>query len=251
MDLKALGDFFDPQIIKWRCGPTSGSKGLALPYIDSRYIMGRLDAVCGVENWGDSYTPYTPHAEGNKAEDAGGLICTISIKINGEWVSKSDAANCTGMEEKLKGAATNSFKRAATKWRIGRYLYLFPQTWVPVEVKGSNKVLLETPEVPAWAIPQEPKEDQKSQRDDKVVTPEATQEEENGNPKEPTRKLTMKERASFLDQAAIWAETLDNYAAICDKFNTIPEEVTEYKTARDMATEFIKEQKTQNNGEIE
>lgn len=110
--------------IHWRAQSVSkknpdAPKAMALAYIDSRDVQDRLDEVCGPENWSDSYT-----------ESAKGrVICTISIRCGGEWVSKSDGAGDTAVEGE-KGGISDAFKRAAVKWGIGRYLYDMPTPWV-------------------------------------------------------------------------------------------------------------------------
>jgi hypothetical protein len=85
--------------------------------------MDRLDEVAGPACWQDTYTE-TP---------LGRVICTISIKVDGEWVSKSDGAGKTDVEGD-KGGISDAFKRAAVKWGIGRYLYSMPTPWVRCEL---------------------------------------------------------------------------------------------------------------------
>lgn len=115
--------------IHWRSQSLNkeGNSAMALAYMDARDVMDRLDAVCGPENWQDSYT------ESNK----GRVICTISICIGDQWVSKSDGAGDTAVEGE-KGGISDAFKRAAVKWGIGRYLYDLPATWADCESYERN-----------------------------------------------------------------------------------------------------------------
>ena len=83
----------------------------------------------------------------------GGFVCTIDIRINGEWVSRSDAAGDTHVEP-VKGGASDALKRAAAQWGIGRYLYYLPNQWVRTKKSGRTVVLAEKPELPQWAMPQ-------------------------------------------------------------------------------------------------
>lgn len=114
--------------IHWRAQMVSkkdenNPKAMALAYMDARDVMDRLDAVCGPENWMDSY-----------AESAKGrVICTISILIGDQWVSKSDGAGDTAVEGE-KGGISDAFKRAAVKWGIGRYLYAMKTPWAACEL---------------------------------------------------------------------------------------------------------------------
>ena len=120
----ALGAPFDQSAVHWRAQKFTkdGSKALALAYLDARDVMMRLDDVVGPANWQDSFAE-TPK---------GRVISTISLRIDGDWVSKSDGAGDTAVEGE-KGALSDAFKRAAVKWRIGRYLYDMPTIWVPCE----------------------------------------------------------------------------------------------------------------------
>ena len=108
-----------------RVKPRKGHGGGTLHYIDARDVMYRLDDVLGPLNWQDSYK-----------EVMGRIICTLSIRFDEEWVSKSDGAGDTKIEGD-KGAISDAFKRAACRWGIGRYLYYFPKD-------GS---------IPSWADP--------------------------------------------------------------------------------------------------
>jgi hypothetical protein len=139
--LTKLKEPFDPKLIHWRVGATSGDKkkGIALAYVTSRDVMKRLDDVVGCHNWQDSYTE-TP---------TGRLICTLSLRIDGEWISKSDGAGETQVEGE-KGAISDAFKRAAVKWGPARYLYHLPNVWVELD---QYKKIKNPPTLPAWAKP--------------------------------------------------------------------------------------------------
>lgn len=120
---------FPNDIVHWRVGSTNRdkTKGLALAYIDARHVMDRLDEVCGVGEWQAIY------------DDAGNgkTTCRIGIKMNGEWVWKSNGAGDTDVEGD-KGAFSDAFKRAAVLWGIGRYLYGIKSPWVPIEPMGRS-----------------------------------------------------------------------------------------------------------------
>ena len=121
--LEKLKAPFDPARVHFRVGAMTQDKkkGIGLAYIDARDVMERLDAVVGPENWQCTY----PHAS-NKT------VCAISLKIDGEWVFKSNGAGDTDIEG-AKGALSNAFKRAAVCWGIGRYLYDMPDIWVELD----------------------------------------------------------------------------------------------------------------------
>lgn len=134
-----LAAHFPADAISWRVGSTTAdkSKGLALAYIDSRDVQGRLDDVVGIDCWQDEYF-----------ETASGiLICRLSIKVDGQWVTKSDGAGKTDVEAE-KGQVSDAFKRAAVKWGIGRYLYSLDSPWVELE-KGRHIAKHELPRLRA------------------------------------------------------------------------------------------------------
>lgn len=142
--LAQLKNPFPVDKVKFRVGATNADKSMAiaLAYIDSRDVQKRLDEVVGISNWRSRMERFE-----------GGFICTIDIKINGEWVSRSDAAGDTHVEP-IKGGASDALKRAAAQWGVGRYLYYLPNQWVRTKKVGRTVVLAEKPKLPQWAMPQ-------------------------------------------------------------------------------------------------
>ena len=143
--LAQLKNPFPVDQIKWRLGATNQekTKGIALAYIDSRDVQKRLDDVLGISNWRD----YLDRVDG-------GFVSGIEIRIGDEWIRRSDAAGDTRVEP-LKGGASDSFKRAAAKWGVGRYLYYMPNIWVEIKPVGKIYAIKEKPNIPKWAYPQE------------------------------------------------------------------------------------------------
>lgn len=93
--------------------PAPGGSGKMLTYIDARYVMDRLDAVCGMANWQ------------SKFEDTaiGGVRCGIGINIEDVgWVWKWDVGDESTIEP-TKGAHSDALKRAGVHWDIARDLY--------------------------------------------------------------------------------------------------------------------------------
>ncbi len=129
---------FDVEVVKWRVGSrmkTNRNRGQAMPYINARLVQDRLDEVMGPGNWSNQFVD---------APMGGGMMCVLSLRIDGEWVSKADVAqqdevsdNASNPEKDreiaVKGAASDAFKRAAVQWGIGRYLYSFEAPWVNLE----------------------------------------------------------------------------------------------------------------------
>ncbi len=129
IDLKKLST--PVKNIRWRVQSfkktQNGLMALCVPYVDARDVQQRLDDVCGIENWQDRYK-----------EVKGNLFCEIGILIDGEWRWKSDVGTESNIE-KVKGEASDSFKRTAVMWGIARELYKMKIQFVKaIEVKGKK-----------------------------------------------------------------------------------------------------------------
>ncbi len=114
--------------VDWRVGSMNQqkTKGMALAYIDARTVQDRLDAVCGAL-WACEHVV----SAGTR------VTCKISLKIGDEWISRSDGAGETDVEGE-KGSYSDSFKRAAVRWGVGRYLYDLASPWVDVDPMGKS-----------------------------------------------------------------------------------------------------------------
>ena len=132
---------FAPEDLEWRIQVTSKDKtsGLAIPYVTNRAIQDRLDEVVGPENWYNDYKPW----HGNGKKDA--QICGISIYFEGKgFITKWDGAEDSDIEP-IKGGLSDSMKRSAVQWGIGRVLYKMTKPlWVRIEQKGNSYVICDT-----------------------------------------------------------------------------------------------------------
>lgn len=108
--------------IECRVSTVSEKGASLLLYKDARVDQNILDEVFGIFGWqriheqiGDS------------------LFCTVMVKDeNGAWISKQDVGT-SSFAEPVKGAASDSFKRACFNLGIGRELYSAPFIWVPAD----------------------------------------------------------------------------------------------------------------------
>lgn len=169
IDLSRLAEPFEESDIEWRVSRVSVKKEIhcmCLAYCTARAIMKRLDEVCGPANWRNE--PMTVHElrTGPIAVQVG-----ISIRINGEWITKWDVSEPTKVEP-AKGGFSGAMKRAGAQWGIGRYLYLLDETFAEVSEeapKGGTKgwkfaklpdnkgsYYWKPPKLPSWALPKEP-----------------------------------------------------------------------------------------------
>jgi hypothetical protein len=153
----ALSAPFPRKDVEFRIGRVSqkNRKACVLAYITARAIMERLDSVFGLESWKDEYEVLQT-----------GVKCRLSVKIGKDWVTKEDVASFTNIEA-LKGAFSDSLKRAGVKFGIGRYLYDLPEYWVEIAAERPQNALLPVhyhssegitgywtePQLPEWALP--------------------------------------------------------------------------------------------------
>ena len=98
------------------------NKGRAtlLLYQDARVFMDILDETVGNENWSKEYY-----------EVKGNVYCRIGIKTADGWVWKADCGSESNVDAE-KGEASDSAKRAAVCWGIGRELYATPKIKVSI-----------------------------------------------------------------------------------------------------------------------
>ena len=120
---------------KWRVQECKEHGANCVAYIDARQVMDILDEVVGVANWQSKYESHNNN-----------LYCAIGIKVNEDWVWKTDCGAESNIE-KEKGEASDALKRAAVQWGIGRFLYNLPivklktkqhtnQKWYPATNDG-------------------------------------------------------------------------------------------------------------------
>lgn len=147
-ELKA---YFPPSDLQWKVGATNRdkTKGIALAYINSSAVMDRLDNVLGAENWTKR------HDWGDKGE----IMCGISILFEYpdgtlHWHTKWDAGVQPDFEPE-KGGISDSLKRSANCWGIGRYLRQFPSMWLPIKQQGKSYTFKKQPQVPNEFLPDE------------------------------------------------------------------------------------------------
>lgn len=143
--MKRLRAPFAPEEIEWRVGATTKdkAKGMALAFVTNRAIQNRLDEVFGCFGWKNEYREWRGNSQ----------LCGISVKYEGEWITKWDGASDTDFEA-TKGGLSDAMKRAAYQWGIGRYLYKLDAVWVDIKPAGKSYAIVSAPKLPAWALPE-------------------------------------------------------------------------------------------------
>lgn len=110
---------FPDAAIKYRVGAVSKDKkkAQALPFIDSRTVEDRLnELVPGA--WSVAFEPW----------GADRIICRLTI----HGVTRSSTGDGAGSPDQVAGTAAEAqaFKRAASRFGLGRHLYDLPAPWV-------------------------------------------------------------------------------------------------------------------------
>lgn len=120
------------------------TKCLAVPFIDARDVMNRLDEAVGIARWRDGYFTMPD----------GSVVCRLELNLGGEWIAKEDVGGQSDQPDegdRAKAAHSDALKRAAVKWGIARYLYALPTYWVAYDEKKRGPV--QPPPLPPWALP--------------------------------------------------------------------------------------------------
>ncbi|MDE7219462.1 MAG: hypothetical protein K2O45_07565, partial [Oscillospiraceae bacterium] len=128
---------FAPEDLEWRLQRAFEDKlrGIAVPYVTNRAIQARLDDVVGPDGWYNEYKPW--HKAGQKEAQ----ICGISIYFPEKgFITKWDGAEDSDIEP-VKGGLSDSMKRAAVQWGIGRVLYSMDVVWVDIEKQGRSWII--------------------------------------------------------------------------------------------------------------
>ena len=136
-----LAEPFPAAAVSWRAGSVSRDKkrAQALAYAEPRVYEYRLNEVLGPDwscrfiAWGDQR-----------------LLCELSVRVqddegNVREVTRTSTGEFDGGDKVAQGTAAEAqaFKRACSKFGLGRYLYDLPATWVGYD--ENSRRLTETP----------------------------------------------------------------------------------------------------------
>jgi hypothetical protein len=147
---------FDSSQIEWRVmNTTKGqqpARGQVVPYADQRAYTDRLNALFTPAGWTRKYVIHTS-ANFERSGDqkiAAKVLVTCELTIFGlgshsatgeEWADDPNAGT---------SAEAQSFKRAASCFGLGRYLYYFTGTWVDLDERKRPKSV---PQLAGWGTP--------------------------------------------------------------------------------------------------
>jgi len=97
-----------------------GPGGRSLSYITARDVQNRLDGVVGPGNWSTSFRVLS--------QEPWVIECTLTVcGVSRADVGYSNAPDSEDETEPAKAAFSDSMKRAAVQWGIGRWLYDEPR----------------------------------------------------------------------------------------------------------------------------
>ncbi len=147
---------FDPSQIEWRVmNTTKGQqplRGQVVPYADQRAYTDRLNALFTPAGWTRKYTIHTS-ANFERSGDqkvVAKVLVTCELTIFGLGSHSATGEEWADDQNAGTSAEAQAFKRAASCFGLGRYLYYFTGTWVDLDERKRPK---STPQIAGWATP--------------------------------------------------------------------------------------------------
>lgn len=139
--LQKLAEPFPADSIYWRAGSVSRDKkrAQALPYAEPRVYEDRLNALLP-GGWSVSFQPWGENR----------IICNLTI----HEITRASTGEAGDGFAPGTAAEAQAFKRACSKFGLGRYLYDVPIAWVDYD--EAKRRLLEVPELPERFLPKGP-----------------------------------------------------------------------------------------------
>ncbi len=151
-----LAEPFDPSEIKWRVTHTTkdGSRGAVIAYADPRAYTDRLNQIFTPSGWTRTYDVSTVSAVTRMKKDkqiqTGKVLVTCKLTIPGLGCHTGGGEEWADEDNAMTAAEAQAFKRAASCFGLGRYLYNFAEMWVPL---NEYRQPMQIPSLPKWALP--------------------------------------------------------------------------------------------------
>ncbi len=151
-----LAEPFDPSEIKWRVTHTNreGTRGAVIAYADPRAYTDRLNQLFTPTGWTRSFEVSTLSAitrmKRDKLIQTGKVLVTCTLTIAGLGTQSDCGEEWADEENAMTSAQAQAFKRAASCYGLGRYLYNFREMWVSLD---DHKQPVQIPALPKWALP--------------------------------------------------------------------------------------------------
>jgi hypothetical protein len=151
-----LAEPFDLSEIKWRVTHTNrdGNRGAVIAYADPRAYTDRLNQLFTPTGWTRSYQVSTVSSvtrmKRDKLIQTGKVLVTCTLTITGLGCHSGSGEEWADEQNAMTTAEAQAFKRAASCYGLGRYLYNFAEMWVPL---NEYRQPVEFPKLPHWALP--------------------------------------------------------------------------------------------------
>ena len=151
-----LAEPFDLSEIKWRVTHTSrdGSRGAVIAFADPRAYTDRLNRLFTPAGWTRSYEVSTvssvTRTKKDKLIQTGKVLVTCTLTITGLGCHAGSGEEWADEENAMTAAEAQAFKRAASCYGLGRYLYDLAEMWVPL---NEHRQPIQIPTLPHWALP--------------------------------------------------------------------------------------------------
>lgn len=133
-----LGAAFGESELDFLPRATNGGQALAVPYVDARAVMNRLDSAVGPGGWSWDF----------ELLSADGKMVKGRLTVLG--VTRCDAGESDAEAEPLKSAVSDALKRCAVHFGVARYLNYLPGVWVPYDPQ--KRRFLEYPRLDPAAV---------------------------------------------------------------------------------------------------
>ena len=147
---------FDPHVVEWRVANTSNNngnlRGQLVAYADSRAYQDRLNILFTPAGWTRRYDrQFSGQVErGRDQKMVAKVFVTCELTIHGLGSNSSTGEAWCDDDNGGTTAEAQAFKRAASCFGLGRYLYDVEEVWVDLD---ERKRPLSTPSLPQWATP--------------------------------------------------------------------------------------------------
>lgn len=147
---------FDPAQIEWRVTNTTKNqpvRGQVIPYANQRAYTDRLNALLTPAGWTRHYTIHTS-ANFERSKDqkiVAKVLVTCEVTIFGLGSHSATGEEWADDDNAGTSAEAQAFKRAASCFGLGRYLYYFAGEWVDLDERKRPRY---TPHLPKWATPE-------------------------------------------------------------------------------------------------
>jgi hypothetical protein len=151
-----LAEPFQSAEIKWRVTHSThdGARGAVIAFADPRAYTDRLNQLFTPSGWTRNYDVTTVSAVTRQKRDkiiqTGKVLVTCTLTIARLGTHSGSGEQWADEQNAMTSAEAQAFKRSASCFGLGRYLYNLQETWVPLDGQGKPTRL---PELPNWALP--------------------------------------------------------------------------------------------------